>query len=222
MNLKSLAESSSAGKASLAGALKAHGPRRVPDECRSAARSGPPPSALDRLAQLADGGAVLMMTTQFGRSPVRDTAYRLRERRPDLDLRLSWRLFTSLDDWGNRWPAEKDAFAAGLILSAAGDPVAERAVGRCLFDLARLGRPLLWGVVGLPLRWHPRFVTKPNKWLPTGWVPYPYIYARLSVAHAAAEFYPRFDPILFTPDPDFLVLKSRLYWREELKLVGLP
>ena len=48
---------------------------------------------------------------------------------PDLDLKLSWRLFASLQDWGKRWPAEQDAFAAGLILSAADDPVVERAVG---------------------------------------------------------------------------------------------
>jgi hypothetical protein len=69
-----------------------------------------------------------MMTARFGRSPVRNAAYRLRERRPDLDLKLSWRLFASLEDWGERWPAEQDTFAAGLILSAAGDPAAVAAL----------------------------------------------------------------------------------------------
>ena len=72
----------------------------------------------------------------------------------------------ALSDWGKRWPAEQDAFAAGLILSAAGDPVVERAVGRCLADLARLGRPLLWGVVGQRVRWQSRFALTPNGWPP--------------------------------------------------------
>ena len=48
-------------------------------------------------------------------------------------------------------------FAAALILSAAGDPVVERAVGRCLADLARLGRSLLWGSIGPRVRWRPKF-----------------------------------------------------------------
>jgi hypothetical protein len=107
---------------------------------------------------LARSGAVLMTTARFGRSCVREAARHLRERRADLDLKPSWRLFASLDDWGNRWPAEKHTFAAGLILSAAGDPVLERAVVRCLADLAGLGQPLLWGVVSDQLRWRPRLM----------------------------------------------------------------
>src|SRR5580692_8022210 len=122
-----------------------------------AAGSERAPGPLARFAALAGGGPVLMTTARFGRSSVRNAAYRLRERRPDLHLRLSWRLFASLSDWGKRWVAEQDAFAAGLILSAPGDPVVERAVGRCLADLARLGRPLLWGAVGPRLRWRARF-----------------------------------------------------------------
>ena len=43
---------------------------------------------------------MLLTTARFGRSPVRDAAYRLRARRRDLDLKLSWRLYASLDDWG--------------------------------------------------------------------------------------------------------------------------
>ena len=42
---------------------------------------------LTRSSTLAGGGPVLMMTAQFGRSSVRDAAYRLRDRHPDLDLR---------------------------------------------------------------------------------------------------------------------------------------
>jgi hypothetical protein len=52
---------------------------------------------LARFAALAGGGPVLMTTAQFGRSPVRNAAYRLRERRPDLDFKLSWRLATRAD-----------------------------------------------------------------------------------------------------------------------------
>jgi hypothetical protein len=68
-----------------------------------------PPGPFERLAALAGGGPVLMATARFGRSPVRDEAYRLRTRRRDLDLKLSWRAFTSLADWGKRWPAEQEA-----------------------------------------------------------------------------------------------------------------
>ena len=128
-----------------------------------AAGSGRPQGPLARFATLAGGGPVLMTTARFGRSPVRDAAYRLRDRRPDLHLKLSWRLFASLEDWGKRWPAEQDTFAAGLILSAAGDPAVERAVGRCLADLARLGRPLLWGVVGQRVRWRPTVQANPER-----------------------------------------------------------
>ena len=124
------------------------------------AGSGRGQGPLARFTALAGGGPVLMMTAQFGRSPVRGAAYRLRDRRPDLDIRLLWRLFSSLADWGERWPAEQSTFAAGLILSAAGGPAVERAVGRCLFDLARLGRPLLWGVVSHGIRWQPRFMLR--------------------------------------------------------------
>jgi hypothetical protein len=166
------------------------------------------------LATLAGGGAVLMMTARFGRSPVRDAAYSFRAQRRDLDLKLSWRLFANLEDWGRRWPAEHNAFAAGLIFSAADDPVVERAVGRCLADLARLGRPLLWAAVGQRVRWQPRFALTPNGWPPELISPYPGTYARLSVAHDAAEFRPRFDPILFSAAPDYRISESRLYWFE--------
>jgi hypothetical protein len=172
-------------------------------------RNGP----LGRFATLT-GGPVLMTTAQFGRSPVREAAYRLRDRRPDLNLKPSWRLFTSLEEWGKRWPAEQGTFAAGLILSAADDLAVERAVGRCLADLARLGRPLLWGVIGQRVRWHPRFMLTPNGWPPERVLPYPAEYARLEVAYDAPEFSPRFDPILFSAEPDFSIANSRLRWWE--------
>jgi hypothetical protein len=155
-----------------------------------------------------------MMTARFGRSPVRDAAYRFRAQHRDLDLKLSWRLFASLEDWGRRWPEEQNAFAAGLIFSAAYDPVVERAVGRCLADLARLGRPLLWGVIGHGVRWRPRFTLTPNGWPPELISPYPGTYARLGMAHDTAEFRPRFDPILFSPAPDYRISESRLWWFE--------
>ena len=148
-----------------------------------AAGSERAPGPLARFAALAAGGPVLMTTAQFGRSPVRQAAYRLLERRPDLDLKLSWRLFASIADWGERWPAEQDTFAAGLILSAARDPGVDRAVGRCLADLARLGRPLLWGAIGPRLRWRPRFALTPNGWAPEEILPNPFEYGRLEVAH---------------------------------------
>jgi len=138
----------------------------------SATQPGPatgavrPVGLLERFTALSGSGAVLMMTARFGRSPVREAAYRFHTRYRDLDLKLSWRLFTGLDDWGKRWAAEQHTFVAGLILSAAGDPVAERAVARCLADLAALGRPLLWGAVSHRLRWHPRFMLSPNGWPP--------------------------------------------------------
>jgi hypothetical protein len=155
-----------------------------------------------------------MMTAQFGRSPVRDAAYRIRARHPDLDLRLSWRLFASLTDWGERWPTEQNTFAAGLILSAGGDPAVDRAVGRCLADLARLGRPVLWGVVGPPVRWRSRFMLTPNGWPPERISPSPFAYARLRVAVDTPEFRPRFDPILYSEERDFSVSDSRLSWWE--------
>jgi hypothetical protein len=157
-----------------------------------------------------------MMTARFGRSPVRNAAYRLRAGRRDLDFKLSWRLFASLQDWGNRWAAEQHNFAAALILSAAGDPVVERAVGRCLADLTRLGRPLLWGVVGRPVRWRPRFGLTPNGWPPEQICPGPFTYARLRVAQDTPEFRPRFDPLLYSAEPDFRVSVSgsRLCWWE--------
>jgi hypothetical protein len=155
-----------------------------------------------------------MMTARFGRSPVRDAAYRLRACRRDLDFKLSWSLFASLQDWGSRWVPEQNGFAAGLILSAAGDPVVERAVGRCLADLARLGRLLLWGVVGPRVRWRPRFVLTPNGWPPELISPDPFEYARLRVAVDTPEFHPRFDPILYLAEPDFFISGSRLSWWE--------
>jgi hypothetical protein len=173
-----------------------------------------PPSPLARFTTLAGGGPVLMTTARFGRSRVRDAAYRLSERRPDLDLKLSWRLFASLEDWGKRWPAQQDIFTAGLILSAADDYAVERAVGRCLADLARLGRPLLWGAVGQRVRWQPRFMLTPNGWPPERVLPYPGEYARLGVAYDTPEFCPLFDPILFSAEPDFSVSDSGLMWWE--------
>ena len=172
------------------------------------------PGALARFATLAGSGPVLMTTARFGRSPVRDAAYRLRARRPDLDLKLSWRLFASLQDWGKRWSVERGAFAAGLILSAAADPVVERAVGRCLVDLARLGRPLLWGVIGPRVRWRSRFMLTPNGWPPELICPCPFEYARLELARDTTEFRPQFDPILYAAEPDFSVSGSRLRWWE--------
>ena len=179
-----------------------------------AAGSKRAPGPLARFAMLAAGGPVLMTTARFGRSSVRDAAYRLRDRRPDLHLKLSWRLFASLSDWGKRWVAEQDAFAAGLILSVAGDPVVERAVGRCLVDLARLGRPLLWGVVSQRIRWQPQFALTPNGWPPEEILPSPFEYARLRVAYDTPGFCPRFDPILYSGEPDFSVSDSYLSWWE--------
>jgi hypothetical protein len=169
---------------------------------------------LARFAALAGGGPVLMTTARFGRSPVRNVAHRLRARRPDLHLELSWRLFASLGDWGKRWAVEQEAFAAGLILSAAGDPVVERAVGRCLADLARLRRPVLWGVVGQRIRWQPRFALTPNGWAPEEILPDPFEYARLGLTSDTPEFRPRFDPILYSGEPDFSVSDSYLSWWE--------
>jgi hypothetical protein len=156
----------------------------------------------------------LMTTARFGRSPVRNVAYRLRERRPDLNFKLSWRLFASLGDWGKRWPDEQDTFAAGLILSAAGDPVVERAVGRCLADLTRLGRPVLWGIVGQRVRWQSLFALTPNGWRPEEILPDPFEYARLELTSNTPEFCPRFDPILYSGEPDFSVSDSYLSWWE--------
>ena len=177
---------------------------------RAVPRTGP----LARFATLAGGGPVLMTTARFGRSPVRDAAYRIRAWRRDLDLQLSWRLFASLPDWGTRWPAEQGDFAAGLILSAAGDPVVERAVGRGLADLARLGRPLLWGVVSQRIGWQSRFALTPNGWPPEEILPSPFEYARLRVAYDTPEFCPRLDPILYAAEPDFRVSDSGLSWWE--------
>jgi hypothetical protein len=178
------------------------------------AGSEQPPGPLADFAALAGGGPVLMTTARFGRSPVRNVAYRLRARRPDLDLKLSWHLFASLADWGKRWAVEQEAFAAGLILSAARDPVVERAVGRCLADLARLGRPVLWGVVGQGVRWQSRFALTPNGWPPEEILPSPFEYARLRVAYDTPEFCPQFDPILYSGEPDFSVSDSYLSWWE--------
>lgn len=173
-----------------------------------------PQGPLARFAALTGGGPVLMMTARFGRSPVRAAAYRLRDRCPYLDLKQSWRLFASLEDWGKRWSAEQHTLAAGLILSAADNPAVERAVGRCLADLARLGRPLLWGVVGRRLRWQPRFMLTPNGWPPELILPHPAEYARLGVADDTPEFCPRFDPILYSTDLDFRIDDSGLWWFE--------
>jgi hypothetical protein len=172
------------------------------------------PGPLARFSTLAGSGPVLMTTARFGRSPVRNAAYRLRERCSDLDLKLSWRLFANLEDWGTRWSAEQDTFAAGLILSAADDPTVERAVGRCLVDLARLDRPLLWGAIGQRVRWQPGFMLTPNGWSPELILPYPAEYAGLRVAYDTPEFCPRFDPILYSGEPDFSVSELGLHWWE--------
>jgi hypothetical protein len=169
----------------------------------------------ERFTALTGEDPILVMTARFGRSPVRQAAYRLRAKRRDLDLKLSWQVFATLADWGKGWTVEQCTFAAGLILSAAGDPVVERAVGRCLYDLARLGRPLLWGVVSDRIRWHARFTMRPNGWPPEEVLPYPDAYARLGVTHDIAEFCPQFDPILYAAKPDFLIFGSRLRWLDE-------
>jgi hypothetical protein len=182
-----------------------------PDRAAGSERA---PGPLARFTALAGGGSVLMMTGQFGRSPVRQEAYRLLTRRRDLDLKLSWRLFPSVADWGTRWAVEQNGFAAGLILSAAGELVVERAVGRCLADLARLGRPLLLGVVGQGVRWQPRFALTPNRWQPGGIAHWAAEYARLRVARDTVEFCPLVDPILYSTEPDFSVSESRLRWSE--------
>jgi hypothetical protein len=161
-----------------------------------------------------------MMTARFGRSPVRIAAYDLLERCPGLDLSLSWLLFASLEDWGKRWPAEQGTFSAGLILSAADDPVVERAVGRCLADLARQGRPLLWGTVdrrawhARRIRWQSQFMLSPNGWPPELILPYPAEYARLGVANDTPEFCPLFDPILYSGEADFSISSFGLQWWE--------
>jgi len=175
------------------------------------------PNTFGRFVALAGSGPVLMMTGRFGRSWVREAAYLFRARRRDLDFRPSWRLFASLADWGERWAVEQHSFAAGLILSAPGDPVVERAVGRCLADLYQLGRPLLWGVSSDRIRRHPRFAVRRNGW-PEEWFPYPTAtYARLAVAPDSAEFEPQFDPILFTSPPDFFISSDRrLRWLDAL------
>jgi hypothetical protein len=180
-----------------------------PDRAAGAERT---PGPLARFAALAGNGPVLMMTARFGRSPVRQAAYRLRAQRRDLDFKLSWGVFTSLADWGKRWAVEQNSFAAGLILSVADEPVVERAVGRCLADLARLGRPLLWGVIHQGVRWRPRFALTANRWSPERIAPYPADYARLRVARDTVEFCPEFDPILYSTEPDFSVSGSRLCW----------
>ena len=171
-----------------------------------------PAGPFGRFAALVDGGAVLTMTARFGRSTVREAAYDLRARHRNLDIRLSWTLFATLDDWGTRWPVERHTFAAGLILSAKDDPIVERAVGRCIADLAALGRPLLWGVTNGRIRWHTRFTMGPNGWPPEEFLPPPATYARLCVVRDGAEFRPQFDPILYSPDPDFFIYNSRLRW----------
>jgi hypothetical protein len=78
----------------------------------------------------------------------------------------------------------------------------------------RLGRPLLWGVIGQRVRWRPRFMLTPNGWPPERVLPHPAEYARLGVSHDAPEFCPQFDPLLFSAEPDFSVFNSRLQWWE--------
>jgi hypothetical protein len=73
---------------------------------------------------------------------------------------------------------------------------------------------VLWGVVGPPVRWRSRFALTPNGWPPEEILPSPFTYARLRVAYDTAEFHPRFDPILYSAEPDFSVSDSGLSWWE--------
>ena len=155
--------------------------------------------------------AVLMMTARFGRSPVRQAAYRLRAWRRDLDLTLS---------------------GACSPISSIGAPLAGRARQVCAgrADLVSSWRPCCrtrrWP---MPLRSLPtrqahtlgsggerpgtlRHLAASgwdwNGW-PEEWFPYPTAtYARLALALDATEFEPRFDPILFTSAPDFIVSRD--------------
>jgi hypothetical protein len=45
-------------------------------------------------------------------------------------------------------------------------------------------------------------------------LPDPFAYARLGVWYDTPDFYPRFDPILYSAEPDFSVSESRLQWWE--------
>jgi hypothetical protein len=102
MNRKNLADPESACK---------------PVQPGQAAASERAPGALERFAKLAGGGPVLMTTARFGRSPVRNAAYRLRARRPDFHLKPSWHLFASLApscctlraSWGLSWQRRANA-----------------------------------------------------------------------------------------------------------------
>ena len=130
-------------------------------------------------------------------------------------------MFVSLADWGQRWPAEQTDFAAGLILSEPDNPVLERAVARCLFDLARLGRPLLWGIAGTQLSWYPRLKMSPT-W-PSNLIGPPLAtYARLAVSDNSPKFRPAVDPILFSKKPDYAIDGLRLSWCEDFTWILHP
>jgi len=85
-----------------------------------AAGSERAPGSLARFAALAGGGPVLMTTARFGRSPVRNAAYRLRARRPDLHLKLSWRLASYAGLAPTPWQSGSVAHEQGV--SKAGNP----------------------------------------------------------------------------------------------------
>jgi hypothetical protein len=175
-------------------------------------------SFFDRRTDLAEGSCALVLKGQFGPSSVTLAASALCNRHRDLDLVRSWREYESVPDWGRRWPTDQHKFAAGLVLTPAREPIIERSVGRCLFDLARLGRPLLWGVVSDRIRWHSRFALDWDGW-PGNLFPYPTAaYARLIAWEDSAEFCPQFHPILYSADPDFTLStttsRPRVVWRD--------
>ena len=85
----------------------------------------------------------------------------------------------------------------GVLLPAAADRHVHIA-------LADPGAVLLGGVTAVrDLGWPPEEI-----------VPHPARYVRLSVGQDAAEFHPRFDPILYSAIPDFFIFNSRLRWTE--------
>lgn len=60
----------------------------------------------------------------------------------------------------------------------------------------------------------PQFALNPNGSPPEEISPDPFEYARLAVADDTPEFHPRFDPILYSEEPDFSVSDTGLQWWE--------